>query len=289
MLQVEIGLACVDALLHLVVVVLKLKQVNDRAGQHCRVARILYLDLAHHLTHNNLDMLVVDVYALLTVNLLNFLDLVIVHRTRVKNAQNIMRAERAFVELLTLLDNVAALHTDTGRRSELIRTNIAIFRIRDVDGLEGRALGLLDGDNARNLGQCCNLLGFTRLEQFLNSRKTLRNIRTCNAAGMEGTHGKLGTRLTDGLRCDDTNCLTHAAGSTCCKVHAVAVRTNALACAAFEYRTNLQAFDAGCNNLVCLVVLHHSVLGNEQFAGFRMEYIIHRITASRRSRKPSII
>ena len=34
-------------------------------------------------------------------------------------------------------------------------------------------------------------------------------IAAGNAAAMEGTHGQLGTWLTDGLSCDDTNSLTN--------------------------------------------------------------------------------
>ena len=48
-------------------------------------------------------------------------------------------------------------------------------------------------------------LGRAGFEQLFNSGKTLGNIGCgCNTAGVEGSHGQLGTGLTDGLGCDDT-------------------------------------------------------------------------------------
>ncbi len=44
------------------------------------------------------------------------------------------------------------------------------------------------------------LLGTAALEQLFNTGKTLGNIFCrCDTAGMEGTHGQLGTGLADGL------------------------------------------------------------------------------------------
>ena len=181
-------------------------------------------------------MLIVDIYALLTVNLLNFLDLVVVNGAGIKNAQDVMRIERALVELEALRDLLAVGYADAGRGSELVGTHIAGLRIDNVDGLDGGALGLLDGDHAADLCEGSGLLRAACLEQLLDSRKTLRNIRTCDAAGMEGTHGKLGARLADGLRCDNADSLALADRSAHCQVDAVAVAANALACTALEYR-----------------------------------------------------
>ena len=46
------------------------------------VAGILHADLAHHLADDDLDVLIVDVNALLTVDLLDFLNEVVVHGGR---------------------------------------------------------------------------------------------------------------------------------------------------------------------------------------------------------------
>ncbi len=51
--------------------------------------------------------------------------------------------------------------------------------------------------------------GLTGLEKLLDTGKTLCDIAAGHAAGMEGTHGQLGTGLTDGLCGDDTDSLAH--------------------------------------------------------------------------------
>ena len=58
-------------------------------------------------------MLIVDIYALLTVNLLNFLDLVVVNGARIEDTQNVMRVERAFVQLEALRDLLTVGYADT--------------------------------------------------------------------------------------------------------------------------------------------------------------------------------
>ena len=50
-----------------------------------------------------------------------------------------------------------------------------------------------------------HLLRTAGLKQLLNTGKTLGNIVTGNAAGVEGPHGQLGTRLADGLGGNDAN------------------------------------------------------------------------------------
>ena len=59
-----------------------------------------------------------------------------------------------------------------------------------------------------NLGNDSRILGTSALEKLLNTGKTLCDILGgSDTAGMEGSHGKLCTGLTDGLSSDDTNSL----------------------------------------------------------------------------------
>ena len=138
--ELQIRLARINAVLNLVVRVLKLEAVNDSARKQLGIAGLLDANLAHHLTDNNLNVLVVQIYALLTVNLLNFLDQVILNRSRIQNAQDVMRIERTLVELIALSDLVAVLDTDAGGRCELIALGVASLGVDDRDGLCGRAL-----------------------------------------------------------------------------------------------------------------------------------------------------
>ena len=75
---------------------------------------LLDSDLTHHLADNDLNVLVIDVNALLTVDLLDLAgdiaadaltaELIVVNAA---DAQDLMRVERAGGELLTLIDMVA--------------------------------------------------------------------------------------------------------------------------------------------------------------------------------------
>ena len=60
----------------------ELDDVDGGAGEQVGIARVLHPDLAHHLADDDLDVLVVDVNALLTVDLLDLLDQVVVTRRR---------------------------------------------------------------------------------------------------------------------------------------------------------------------------------------------------------------
>ena len=77
--RLEVRLAGVNARLYGGVGVFELEYIDDRAGQQVRVARLLDLDLAHHLADDDLDVLFVDVDALLTVHGENALRQIVLH------------------------------------------------------------------------------------------------------------------------------------------------------------------------------------------------------------------
>ena len=86
------------------------------------------------------------------------------------------------------------------------------------------------------------MLRLSCLEKLFDTGKTLCDILTaCDTARMEGTHGKLCTRLTDGLSCDNTNCFTDSNGHTVGKVGAVALSADAMFCTAVEDGADLYA------------------------------------------------
>ena len=59
-------------------------------------------------------MLVVDVDALRTIDLLHFLNQVVLQRRLAFDAQDVVRVERAFVELIARCDLLAVLHREMG-------------------------------------------------------------------------------------------------------------------------------------------------------------------------------
>ena len=118
-----------------------------------------------------------------------------------------MRVYATFGQLITGLDHLLVLNLDSGTVRDQIGLGIAGFRISNYDLTF--LLGIFQGYNTAKLRDDCKTLRLTCLKQLLYSRKTLCDISTCYTAGMEGTHGQLGTRLTDRLCCDDADCLTN--------------------------------------------------------------------------------
>ena len=84
------------------------------------------------------------------------------------------------------------------------------------------------------------MLGLTAFKQLLNTRQDPGNIlRTGDTAGMERSHGQLGTGFTDGLGGDDTDRLAHGNRLAVCQVGTVALLADAMLGAAVEDRTDL--------------------------------------------------
>ena len=75
------------------------------------------LDLAQHLAHDDLDVLVGDFHALTAVDGLNFLHQVVLHGLHAQNAQQIVGVDGAFDQLVAGLHVLAVLHLQAWRRS----------------------------------------------------------------------------------------------------------------------------------------------------------------------------
>ena len=67
---------CADALVLFVEVGL----FNGSSGKKLGLTRLIHLELSHHLTNDNLNVLIIDINTLHTIGLLNFLDKVVVNR-----------------------------------------------------------------------------------------------------------------------------------------------------------------------------------------------------------------
>ena len=165
--------------------------------------------MLHHLADDDLDVLIVDVNALQTVDLLDFTDQVVLGGDGTLDGQNILGISVAFGQQSTLGDDVALhdLEALTERDQVALGDGCAVL-VHAVDlGMAG-LLGIVDVDGTADLGHDSHGLRAAALEQFLNTRKTLGDIvGRCDTAGMEGTHGQLGTGLADGLGSDDTDSL----------------------------------------------------------------------------------
>ena len=116
---------------------------------------------------------------------------------------------------------------------------VAVRLARD-DFDDAAVLGALQLDDAVELGQNGLALWHTSLEQLLDARQARRDVDTRDATSVEGTHGQLRARLTNGLRGDDTDRVADRYEPTRAHVPAVAVLANAMARLASERRAQVQ-------------------------------------------------
>ena len=158
---------------------------------------------------------------------------------------------------------------------------VAVLRIRD-DNL-ALLLRIAELDHARNLGDDCETLRLSRLEELLDTRKTLGDIATRDTAGMEGSHGQLRTGLTDRLRRDDTDRLADLHRLAGRHVGAVALRANTVHALAGENRANLDRSSAGlledAHHSLGALRRDHAVCLDHDFAGVRIHNVLGDVAA----------
>ena len=89
------------------VFVFESEHVYEFAGEHFGIAAVFDADFAHHLAHDDFYVLIVDVNALRTVYRLYFVEDIVLHALHALDAQDILRVDRAAVELRAGFDFVA--------------------------------------------------------------------------------------------------------------------------------------------------------------------------------------
>src|SRR5215213_6153512 len=193
---------------HRVVDLPVLVAVDELPGQQVRVALLVDPDLLEHLANDQLDVLVVDVYALGLVDLLHLLDEVHLDagpplgRRLAAVRQQLVGVQVALVELLADLDLGALLDQHPGAPRERLAVLLAGL-VGDHD--RAGTVRVLDRDRARDRGDLRQALGLARLEQLDDARQAVRDVRAGDAAGVERPHGQLRARLADRLRGDDAD------------------------------------------------------------------------------------
>src|SRR3954447_10016173 len=186
----------------LVVDALELVPVDVLARQQVGVALLLDAHLLEHLPDDQLDVLVVDVHALRLVDLLDFLDQVDLGVRAPTELEQLVRVQRALVELLAGLDDLAL--GDVQSRAAGERVPVLLARFVGDDDRAG-LVGVLDGDGAADLGDLRQALRLAGLEELHDTREAVRDVRAGDAAGVEGTHGQLRARLADRLGGNDAD------------------------------------------------------------------------------------
>jgi hypothetical protein len=158
----------------LVVLVQHLRTLDLFAGDERRVTRIDDLDAAQHLANDHLDVLVVDLHALQTVDVLDLVDDVARQRLDAQQAQDVVRIGRAVDDHLALVDHLTVVHQHVLvlRDQELV--SVAV-EVGDDQAL--LALGVLaERHGPGDFGQHAGVLRRARLEQFGHPRQTARDV-----------------------------------------------------------------------------------------------------------------
>ena len=164
-------------------------------------------------------MLIVDIYTLQTVNSLYLTDHIILYGTDTLDRKNIVWIYTTLCKLITGFQLLSLKHLDT----RTIRDQICLAVTCLFIGYYHFTFlfGITDAYSTAKLSDNCKSLRLTGLEKLLDTRKTLCDIITGYTTGMERTHGKLCTRLTDGLCSNNTNSLTNLNRLTGCHVGTV--------------------------------------------------------------------
>src|SRR5215204_3914667 len=193
------------------------KAVGDLLGEQLRVAGVVHDHLAEHLAYDDLDVLVVDVHALLPVDLLHLVDQVALGcgapaAVAEVVLQDLVRIDGPFRD--------RGIRPYLGALDELGLEELALDRVRpllaiwlgdnDLDLPVG--VGLLQGDDAVDVGEGSLGLRMPGLEELDDPGQAGRDVLAGDAAGMEGAHRKLGARLADRLGRDDADGLAYVDG-----------------------------------------------------------------------------
>src|SRR5690606_18123173 len=160
--------------IHAVVFVKQFGTLDLFAGNEAGVAGVGDRYTAQHLTHNHFNVLVVDLHALQTVHVLNFVDHIAGQPLDALQAQNVVRIGRAVHDHFALVHHLAVVHQHLLflRNQELVAD---AFQVGDDQAL--LALGVFTERNrTRNVGQHAGVFGRTCFEQLCNTGQTAGNI-----------------------------------------------------------------------------------------------------------------
>src|SRR5207248_2284791 len=157
------------------VLFLELKLVDLIAPEQRRIAGIGDLHLAQHLAHDDLDMFVINLDTLQSINFLHFVDQVLLQILRPAHFQNFVRYYWTLGHLLAFLHEIAFEHDDVFReRDQMLFFRFGLWVLQNKPPFSAdRATHL---DNAVDLRDLRGILRPARLEQFRHPRQTTGDI-----------------------------------------------------------------------------------------------------------------
>ena len=173
-------IADLDATSQLAVSTTELGTIDDVALQEGGVAAVFDRDATKHLRDNDFDVLVVNRHVLASINRLNFLDKIILNRFFAANREDVLRDEETVGKRLTASHFVAGEDANVlSLRNFMIAFNLGKsvggFTL-NLDDLLAVMTFFLDFNDAVDLAHNGGVFRTTRFKDFLNARKTRRNV-----------------------------------------------------------------------------------------------------------------
>ena len=218
---------------------IELQYIDHAARQEFGISSFLHTDLFQHLAHNDLNMLIIDIHTLQTVYTLHFTQQIILRRAQTLDLQDIVWVYTTFCQLIAGFKHLSVLNLDPGAVWDQVRLGFSCL----IVGHNNLTLLLRIAQNrrSRKFRNDRKTLRLSGLKQLLDTGKTLCDIVTGHASGMEGTHGKLCSRFSDRLRRNDADSLTDLDRFSGRHVGAVALGANTVLALAGQDRTDLHA------------------------------------------------
>src|SRR5690554_32319 len=159
---------------HAIVFVQQFGTLDLLTGDEAGIARINDVHTTQHLTHDDFDVLVVDLHTLQPVDILNFVDDVDRQLFDALETQDIVRIGRPVDDHFALVHHLAVVHQNLFflGNQELVAD---AFQVGDDQAL--LALGVFPERNrTRNFGQHAGILGRTGFEELGHARQTPGNV-----------------------------------------------------------------------------------------------------------------
>src|SRR5437588_4087830 len=153
----------------------ELQLVHLLAPEERSVPRFGDPHLAEHLTDDNLDVLVIDGYALQPINFLDLINEVLLKFLRPADIEDFVRVNRAFSQLLAFLD-IVALEDDHvfADRDEVFLFNLSLLVFNQDAAFATHTR--TEVDDAVDLGDFGGVLGTAGLEELGYARQTAGNV-----------------------------------------------------------------------------------------------------------------
>ena len=158
----------------LVVHIHELPLVDNLVLEEARVSRVDNLHLRHHLTYDDLEVLVVDFHTLHAVDLLHLVDDVLLHTRRAEDVEDVRRSDGTVRKRAAGLHVVVLLHDNLTRQGHQIALHVTL--LRGDDDFAVTALDFAEGYLTVNLRHDGGIRRVARLEELRNTRQTTGDV-----------------------------------------------------------------------------------------------------------------